>query len=83
MRQPPRLLTILLLCVAAYGCSSEKWVHRYKKPNELVYDYNSCERQIDSYQSSGARSVQITPYVRRGMIDQCLHKIGWFKKSEQ
>jgi len=82
MRQLPIVLILLLVCIP-FGCTSDDWVHRYKKPNELVYDYNSCDRQVDAYQSSGARSVQITPYMRRGMIDKCLQKIGWYKKSEQ
>jgi hypothetical protein len=64
MRQLPFAVVLVALSVS-FGCSSEEWIHRYKKPDELVYDYNSCERQIEALQSSGARTVQITSYVRK------------------
>ena len=82
MRQLPFLL-ILLAVSGSFGCASEEWTHRYKKPDELIYDYNSCERQIEALQSSGARTVNITNYVKKSMVDQCLQKSGWVKRAKQ
>ena len=78
------LLALVLVAVSlTFACSSDEWVHRYKKPDELVYDYNTCERQIEALQSSGARTVQITSYVRKTMVDQCLQKSGWLKRTKR
>jgi hypothetical protein len=77
------VLVILLAVSLPYGCSSDEWTHRYKKKEELVYDYNSCERQMEVQQNSGARSAVISPYVMKTMIDQCLQKNGWIKGSKQ
>jgi hypothetical protein len=73
---------LLAMCVS-YGCSSDEWVHRYKKPDELVYDYNNCERKMEVQQNSGAKSVTITPYVLQGMIDECLQRNGWVKRTKR
>ena len=74
-------LALVTFCVVA--CSSEEWVHRYKKQDELVYDYNRCERQAETQQNSGVRSVTITPYVFQGLIDQCLQQNGWAKRTKR
>ena len=68
-----------LVCISfTFGCAQE-WVHGYKKPDELVYDYNKCEREAEARQNTGANAVTITPYVMQGMIDQCLKQNGWVK----
>jgi hypothetical protein len=74
---------VLLAFCLSYGCASDEWVHRYKKPDELVYDYNNCERQMQVQQNEGARAVSITPYTMQNMIDECLQKNGWMKRTKR
>ncbi len=62
------------------ACSSTEWVHPYKKKNELVYDYNKCERKVDERQMK-APTVTYTSSVQRGMIDDCLRKEGWVQRE--
>jgi hypothetical protein len=74
---------LMLLGSMLVGCASDEWIHRYKKQEEFVYDYNKCDRQAETMANSGARSVSITPYMRTSLIDQCLMKEGWMKKKKQ
>jgi hypothetical protein len=61
------------------ACSSTEWVHRYKKKEAFVIDYNQCDREV----ANRVNSQMITPsqLQQQGMMEQCLQKQGWVKKT--
>ena len=60
------------------ACSSTEWVHRYKKQEEFVIDYNQCDREV----ADQVNKQMITPsQLQQGdMMEQCVRKLGWVKK---
>ena len=67
-----------LVCVFLLGaCSSDQWVHRYKKEGEFLSDYNKCDREVAD--RTNAQVIALGAYQQSVLLDQCLQKEGWRK----
>lgn len=67
----------LLLCSA---CSSEQWIHRYKKQDEFVYDYNRCEKEAFNKQQT--LRMNLSSYAQDQFLERCLRREGWVRKPD-
>ncbi len=63
------------------ACSSTEWVHRYKKKEEFVIDYNQCDKEV--FNRVNAQMITPSQLQQQGMMEQCLRKEGWFKKVQR
>jgi hypothetical protein len=61
------------------ACSSTEWVHRYKKQDEFVYDYNRCEKE--GFNAQNTVMTTLTPYLQAQIMEKCLRKEGWVKRQ--
>jgi len=59
------------------ACSSTQWVHRYKKQEEFLYDYNQCDRSVTDQSNTGR--MPLGAYQQDVLVEQCLQKEGWRK----
>lgn len=69
----------LMLALVWTSCSSTRWVHPYKKEDQLTADWNLCERE---YLNNMATNPGTAIYSQnqtgtRLRIAQCLKKKGW------
>jgi hypothetical protein len=70
----------LLLSLCAFmlsSCSSDRYVHRHKKAEEFLYDYNKCDQQVNDLSNSGR--MPLGGCQLNLMIEECLQKEGWRK----
>lgn len=75
---PDRRWLFPVMClVALSSCSSDQWVHRNKKEQEFLYDYNKCDKQVA--QRSNTQMIPLGGYQQSILIEQCLQKEGWRK----
>ena len=73
-----RLWLSTFVCIFLLGaCSSTQWVHRHKKQEEFLYDYNKCDREVTDQSNSGR--LPLGGYQQDMRVEQCLQKEGWRK----
>ena len=64
------------------ACTSDPWMHRVKGEDQFTNDYNRCENQQLQMQMSGIGMVSANSYQQQTLIERCLRKQGWVKKSD-
>jgi len=75
---PDRRWLLLALCTFTLSsCSSTEWLHRHKKKEEFLFDYNKCDAQVT--QRSNNTMITLGGYQQDVLVEQCLQKEGWRK----
>lgn len=75
---PVRRWLFLGICMfAVSSCSSDQWVHRYKKEAEFLLDYNKCDKEVTNL--SNTQMIPLGGYQQNILLEQCLQKEGWRK----
>jgi uncharacterized protein YcfL len=72
-----RWLLLVLCAFALSSCSSTEWVHRHKKQEEFLYDYNKCDKEV--MERSNTTMITLGDYQQNVQVEQCLQKEGWRK----
>ncbi len=69
----------IAVLVLLSACSSTEWVHRYKKQDEFVHDYNRCEKE--GFNAQNTVMTNLTPYLQMQITEKCLAREGWVKRK--
>lgn len=74
-----RTLCVIAFCLLFSACSTTKWVHPTKKEEQLTYDWNACERELQTMMATnpGIASLHTNQTIRKQQMAGCLQKKGW------
>ncbi|MGE3154190.1 MAG: hypothetical protein AB7G48_14210 [Nitrospiraceae bacterium] len=73
------VLWLLAASVLLSACESTRWVHPTKKEEQLTYDWNACERELQNMAATnpGVASMHTNQTIQKQRIGACLQKKGW------
>jgi len=78
------VLWLPILSILCVSCSSDHWVHRFKKEEQFTGDYNTCERELLMKMSEGrAASLYSNVNLDQERIGVCLQQKGWRKVEDK
>jgi len=79
------VLLMPIVAILCSSCSSDRWIHPFKKEDKLTGDYNACERDIMNgmVTNPGVASMYTNVNVETERVNKCLYQKGWRKIEEK